>query len=137
MKENFKRIFFKIQNFFSVLYNNSQKILALWPDIWAIPFAVIGFFVSFYILRWIDPYAGTFDIGYLQALFLSSVFIVFANALVFLGVKFNFRYMWDHYKDNTFQKDWTKLTPWQRLIIFFWLYSLLFFLSAVVFTALI
>jgi hypothetical protein len=119
------------------LYTKANKFVGLWPDLWAIPFAVVGFFLSFYFLRWVDPYAGTFDVGYLQALFLTSLFIVAANALVFLGVKFNFRYLWDHYKDENFDIDWKKLTPWRRFILFFWLYSLLFLLSVVVFASLI
>jgi hypothetical protein len=126
-----------MKKLFELIYKKADKFISLWPDLWAIPFAVFGFFLSFYFLRWIDPYAGTFDVGYLQALFLTSLFIVATNAIVFLGLKFNFRFLWDHYKDDFFNKDWIKLTPWHRFLLLFWLYSILFSLSVVVFAALI
>jgi hypothetical protein len=126
-----------MKDFLKLLSTKSAFLVKLWPDIWAIPFAVMGFFLSFYFLRWIDPYAGTFDVGYLQALFLTALFIVATNAIVFLGLKFNFKFLWDHYKDDFFQKEWTQLKPWHRFLLFFWLYSLLFALSVVVFAALL
>jgi hypothetical protein len=126
-----------MNDFLELLKKKASRFLKLWPDVWALPFAIAGFFLSFYILRWIDPYAGTFDVGYLQALMLSALFIVATNTIVFLGIRYNFDFLWKHYKEDLFDKDWLKLTPWRRFVLLLCLYSLLFSLSVAVFVAII
>lgn len=117
-----------------------KKIIKLWPEIWAVPLVLFGFWISYYVFELIDPSAGTFDIGMLQALMITFVVVVILNAFVFLGIEKNDKGIWKYYKDeigNNPEKDLNQISPWQRLkLLFFWR-AFLYLLSVVIFQALI
>jgi hypothetical protein len=117
-----------------------KKIIKLWPEIWAVPLVLFGFWISYYVFELIDPSAGTFDIGTLQALMITIVVVVVLNAFGFLGIEKNDAPLWKYYKDETGinpANDLNEITPWQRLkLLFFWR-AFLFLLSVVIFQALI
>ena len=121
--------------------------IKLWPDIWAAPMALVGLWVSYYILTWIDPTIGTFDMGMLQALLFTVVIMVVLNTVVFLGIETNDKGLWTYYKNKydpekkydyiTDESDFDQLNPWQRLkLLYFWR-AFLFALGVVIFVNLI
>jgi hypothetical protein len=116
---------------------NFKKWLRLWPDSLALPVALIGFWLSIPILRWIDPTSGIFDTGIFQIVLVLAVILTAINALVFLGLEFNFPLIWDWYKKDILKRDWLSIAPWQRLTFFFLLYFGLFILSVWIVTSLI
>jgi hypothetical protein len=109
-----KSIFEKIKDWF-----------ALWPDAWAIPMALVGLYASYYVIAWLDPTAGKFDIGIMQAIIIGSVTIVVINTLAFLGIEFNFPVFWNYYKKQI-KEDFLNLSPCVRLLAFLALYAFLF-----------
>ena len=117
-----------------------KKIIKLWPELWAVPLVLFGFWISYYVLNMIDPSAGTFDIGTLQALMITFVVVVILNAFVFLGIEKNDFPLWKYYKDEIGinpSQDLNELTPWQRLkLLYFWR-AFIFLLSVTIFQALI
>ena len=100
--------------------------IKLWPDLWAGLVILAGLWGSYYLLYWLDPTIGTFDLGILQALLFTAAVIVTLNALAFLGIEFNDKRLWKYYKDkyestglpnveHTDESDFEHLTPWQRI----------------------
>jgi hypothetical protein len=123
--------------------------ITLWPDIWAAPIALVGLWLSYYFLTWIDPTIGTFDMGTLQALLFTVVILVVLNAVVFLGIEHNDKALWEYYKrgfdsrneavttDKSDEQDFINITAWQRLkLLYFWR-AFLFVLGVVIFVNLI
>lgn len=123
--------------------------IKLWPDIWAAPLALVGLWISYYLLNFIDPTIGTFDMGTLQALLFTVVILVVLNTVVFLGIEHNDKALWRYYKDKfdpmhthpnsniTDERDFNQLSAWQRIqLLYFWR-AFLLFLGAVIFINLI
>lgn len=127
----------KLNNLLKSSWANFKKWLRLWPDSLALPLALIGFWISIPILRWIDPTSGIFDMGIFQIMLVLAVLLTAINALVFLGLEFNFPLIWDWYKKDILKRDWLSIQPWQRLTFFFLLYFGLFVLSVWIVTSLI
>lgn len=126
-----------LNNLLKSSWANFKKWLRLWPDSLALPLALIGFWISIPILRWIDPTSGIFDMGIFQIMLVLAVLLTAINALVFLGLEFNFPLIWDWYKKDILKRDWLSIQPWQRLTFFFLLYFGLFVLSVWIVTSLI
>lgn len=123
--------------------------IRLWPDIWAAPIALVGLWLSYYLLTWIDPTIGTFDMGTLQALLFTVVILVVINTITFLGIEFNDKNLWDYYKrkydsrdeavttDHSDERDFNQLTPWQRITLLYFWRAFLLLLGVVIFVNLI
>ncbi|WP_143084039.1 hypothetical protein [Flexibacter flexilis] len=111
------------------------RFLALWPDVWAWPFALLAFVISPFVLRAIDPTAGTYDVGIWQAVLMAIAILVVFNGIVWLGVFFNFRPLFDYYV-HRFKEDFKNLSPCQSIVTLMAFYSFLLFLL-VLLTALI
>lgn len=96
---------------------------------------VVLFFASNYILRWIDPTAGTYDAGVLQIINLTLVMLA-----VFQLVGWSiYRTIWPDlgtYMKHFFTEDFKALQPWERirLALFVWCFyiGILALLSRVV-----
>lgn len=127
----------KLNQLLKASWSRFKAWLRLWPDSLALPVALIGFWISIPILRWIDPTSGIFDTGIFQIVLVLAVLLTAINALVFLGLEFNFPLIWDWYKKDILKRDWLSLAPWQRLTFFFLLYFGLFILSVWIVTSLI
>lgn len=129
--------------------NTLKRWIAIWPDIWAAPAAILGLWASYYIFYWLDPTIGTMDMGVLQALLFAVVIIVALNAFAFLGMEFNDKHLWKYYKDKfddlhtdpdkdlTDENDFKKLTPWQRIILLYSWRAFLLLVGVVIFVNLI
>lgn len=88
-----------------------------WSEMWSLPFAVILWFVSPTLMRWVDPTAGSFDVGYIQKLVLAMVFMLAVSGFSWLGIKFNFPDLF-HYGDDGFETDFKNLTAWQKISLY-------------------
>jgi hypothetical protein len=122
--------------------------LKIWPDIWAAPLAFVALYISYYLLTWIDPTIGTFDMGTLQALLFTIVILVVLNTATFLGIAYNDKRLWEYYKakyqenglpevEHTDEHDFENLTAWQRIkLLYFWR-AFLLLLGVVIFVNLI
>jgi hypothetical protein len=75
------------------------NFLKLWPELFSIPLGLFVFYTSPVFIRWIDPFAATFDVGVLQNIVFAIVALLFFNAAVFLGMKFNFPGVYNWYKE--------------------------------------
>jgi len=123
--------------------------ITLWPDIWAAPIALVGLWLSYYILTWMDPTVGTFDMGTLQALLFTVVILVVLNTVAFLGIEHNDKNLWEYYKrkydirnepvttEHSDERDFNHLTPWQRIALLYFWRAFLLSLGAVIFIHLI
>lgn len=127
----------KLSQLLKASWSRFKAWLRLWPDSLGLPVALLGFWISIPILRWIDPTSGIFDTGIFQIVLVLAVLLTAINALVFLGLEFNFPLIWDWYKKDILKRDWLSLAPWQRLTFFFLLYFGLFILSVWIVTSLI
>jgi hypothetical protein len=115
-----------------------KKWITLWPDIWAAPMILVGIWASYYILYFVDPTIGTFDLGILQALLFTVAVIVTINTVVFLGIEQNDKPLWSFYKKEQLEEsEFNQLTVWQKtLVLYFWR-AVLFSLGVVIFVNLI
>jgi hypothetical protein len=127
----------KLNQLLKSYWSRFKSWLRLWPDSLALPLALIAFWISIPVLRWIDPTSGVFDTGIFQIIIVVAVILTAINALVFLGLEFNFPLIWDWYKKDILKRDWLSIAPWQRLTFFFLLYFGLFILSVWIVTSLI
>jgi hypothetical protein len=93
------------------------KFLVDWNEVWAIPAAVLVWVVSPNILRWIDPTAGSFDIGYIQKFVLAAVFVLLSSGFSWLGVRMNFKYLFE-YGNEGLEGDLDNITRWQRVLVY-------------------
>lgn len=130
------------------LINGIKTWIKLWPDIWAVPLTLGGLWLSYFLLNWLDPTIGTFDMGILQALLFTVAVLVTLNAVAFLGIEFNDNNLWNYYKrkyevtdkpnvDLTDEADFENLTSWQRTkLLYFWR-AFLLSLGAAIFVSLI
>lgn len=97
--------------------------------IWSVPLTFLIFWVIGTLLQTLGGYGvGTYDLGFIQPLFLAiSVVIGATNAAIF-GVNFTFRgiyrYLYgernpDGNLINYSKVDWLNLAPWKRYIVAF------------------
>lgn len=99
-----------------------QTHISDWNEWLTIPICIIIWFGFPYVIRVVDPTAGALDAGYLQKAVNALLFMLVGNLITFLGLKFNFLPVYKII--DTF--DLESLTPWQRLKVSLFLYSLLF-----------
>lgn len=84
------------------------QILREFPEIVALPTAVLVFWFAPMVLRFFDPTAGEISSDVLQFFVLAICYVLIANPLVFLGIKFNFKPLYQCYKEGfpTSEKFW-------------------------------
>lgn len=100
--------------------------------VWSVPLAFAAFWFAGIFLQFIGGYgAGTYDIGFIQPLFLAAAVVIGATNVAVMGLYFTFRglykYLYGEKKDfedgkkiiNYSKIDWTKILPWQRYVIAF------------------
>ncbi|AWW31831.1 hypothetical protein DN752_17780 [Echinicola strongylocentroti] len=94
------------------------SFIKLWPELWSVPVSILLFAASIPIIRWIDPTAGVFDWGIFQTVLVTVVILPILSTAAFMGIRFNFKFLFDYYRKTVYIKDYLKLTPWQRLLLF-------------------
>lgn len=96
--------------------NSIIRFCVEWPGIYSIFFALFAFIGYGFVIKYFDEYAGTYDIGSLQAFFLAFLGLVFANDAVIFGTKMNFPKAYDAYKQFIFEE--CDMSQKERLKIF-------------------
>jgi hypothetical protein len=85
-------------------------------ELWLVPIGFILWYYSDDILHLFDATAGTYDSGIFQI----PLFVVISFSLllgyVWVTIKLNFPFIWKYYQ-NTFQKDFETITPYQRICV--------------------
>ena len=76
------------------------QTLREFPEILALPMAGLLFWFAPRLIRLLDSSAGEIDSGILQFFFLAICWVLLVNPLVFLGIKFNFKSLYQCYKDG-------------------------------------
>jgi hypothetical protein len=99
-------------------------------EFFSIPLALIIFFVSPYVLRWIDPTAGTYDSGIFQIILFATISLLIYNGLAWMGVKQVFPEIFFYFQ-NAFKIDFKTLEPWQKIKVSLFIWAL--FLASFVF----
>ena len=98
-----------------------------------LPMALLIWFYLPFVLRWIDPTAGSHDIGMLQTPFLGLIFLFIGVFGVMLLVRVSFFAIY-----KSFDSYWTNdLTEWQRRLLAYFFIAVLLLTYAVIVSALI
>jgi hypothetical protein len=83
-----------------------------WNELLSLPVAIILWWLSGLLLRWLDPGAGIYDPGILQSFLLATVGILFGHALIWLLLKLSASDVYRTLDDFLIRN--TLITPWQR-----------------------
>lgn len=127
----------KLFNYFKLL----KFKLSLYDGIWSLPFAFMMFWVVGLLLSSIFGFAvGTYDMAFIQPLFLAIAVIIGASNASVLGLWFTFRGFFKYfygYKDsesgkiiNNSKIDFKELKSWVKLLLVLGVFF--FFFSAVI-----
>jgi hypothetical protein len=119
---------------------NLKWLLQQFDGIWSIPLSFIMFWFVGVILTGIFGYStGTYDLGFIQPLFLASAVVIGATNFALIGMWFTlrglFRYLFGKKMPtgdvvNQSKLDWKQLQPIHRFIMA--LFVLFFFISLIV-----
>jgi hypothetical protein len=83
--------------------------------------AIAAFFAYPYVIRLLDPTAGTYDAGVLQIIVISVVMFVIFQWATWQVIKS----IWPslgQYAEHFFNNDFKDLLPWQKLRVFLFVY---------------
>jgi hypothetical protein len=96
-----------------------------------IPLVFLLFWFSPIVLRWLDPTAGVYDAGVLQSLIVAAIFLLTSHTLSNGGLAVVFPKVFKYFNnDYGFNKEFEKLTEWQRIRLSLFLYC--FFMAVFV-----
>lgn len=94
----------------------AYRIIKLWPELWAIPSALVAWKFS-YLITLVDPTATVMDGEFLHHILFAIVSIIAFNGAVFLGIKYNFKWIWDYYASDKIAEDFQNLKSLYKLLI--------------------
>ena len=100
--------------------------LQLMDGLWSIPLAFLVFAISgtMSVAYFNDAIIST---EYIQYIVLAALVMVFANFVVFLGIRFNFRALQrEIYNKEVKYEINTYLTTWQKVVLYLLLYAFYF-----------
>jgi uncharacterized membrane-anchored protein len=116
-----------------------KYLLHHYDAIWSVPLAFATFFLVGYFLSSMGIAVGTYDIGFIQPLFLAGAVVIGATFMAVMGIRFTFytiyKYIYGRKCDdgdtmNFSKKDWRKLTAVQRYFVSGFLF--VFFVSMII-----
>lgn len=110
----------------SVTFKGLRYKLELFDGFWSIPLAFLLFAISGTVSV---AYFGDSLISteYIQYIVLAAMIMVFANLVVFLGIRFNFRALQrEIYNKEVKYEINTYLTTWQKVVLYLCLYAFYF-----------
>ena len=134
-----------------------MKKLKFWlsylDGLWSVPLAFFAFWAAGILLGLFGGYGtGTYDLGFIQPLFLAGAVVIGATNMTIWGLYFTFRglhrYLYGQKKDpkypapekpriNYSKIDWLKLKEWQRYIVSFLVFFFFFFAILIVYLKLV
>lgn len=107
-------------------YKKLRYKLELFDGFWSIPLAFLVFAISgtVSVVYFGDALIST---EYIQYIVLAAMVMVFANFVVFLGIRFNFRALQrEIYNKEVKYEINTYLTTWQKVVLYLLLYAFYF-----------
>ena len=105
------------------------EFIKKYPEILAIPIALIVWKLSVYVLRYLDPTSGVYDAGVFQIpIFALIQFFVFVS-IAWLTMKILYGTL-RKYLQTDFKKDFEELDKWQKIKLAYFVFFGLVFLLA-------
>lgn len=127
-----------------------KYFLSKFDGIWSVPLAFFLFFIIGLALSKLGIAAGTYDVGFIQPLFLAAVIVIGATNIAIQGLYFTFRDLHRfiygykskqessvHKFHNPSRSAWTKLTPLQQILIALSVFAFFMLSIIIVYIALI
>ena len=111
-----------------------MKYLREWNELLTLPVALLLWFFIPKLLYYIDPTAGSYDIGVINRFVLATIGLYIGKTIVWLALKIGAP---DVYRvlDNFLMTKKHKLNTWQKGIFSLWYYSLLLFCWVIILLA--
>jgi len=82
------------------------KLISNWQGFAALLAAAAIFYFSPHLLRWLDPTAGVFDVGYLQRPLVAAAYFFFATFCAFVALQIDFPTIDKWLDKNGFADEW-------------------------------
>jgi hypothetical protein len=109
--------------------NNILSFIKKYPEVLAIPTALIFWKLSVYVLRFLDPTSGIYDAGIFQIpIFAAIQFFVFVS-IAWLTMKLLYGTLRQYLRFG-FKVDFQDFTGWQKAKLAFFVFFALVFLLA-------
>lgn len=108
------------------LKNKIVKCLLSYSEFITIPTALLIWYASPYVLRWVDPSAGTYDSGVFQIIIFTVIQFLFYNAVAWLVFKLTFPKMYkmlDEEIENRILNNGA-ITTFEKIKVVLWIFSL-------------
>jgi hypothetical protein len=121
-------------------------LLEKYDGVWSVPLAFFAFWFIGVVLQFFSITAGSYDLAFIQPLFLATSVVIGAVNIAIAGLFFNFRGLYRYlygYKNengaviNESKNDFKNLQPWQRFFIALFPLFFLVALIAIVYMKLI
>ena len=109
-------------------FKKTLRWLSLYDGVWSVPFAFLGFWLVGLLLQFLDVSAGSYDIAFVQPLFLAIAVVIGATNAAVGGMWFTFRglfrFFYGYTDDNgqyvnKSKEEFQKLQPWQKFAFSF------------------
>jgi hypothetical protein len=108
------------------------KLIKFNPDILTIPFVLVGWWFMALGLYWLDPSSAVASLDY-AGNFIVALFYLMAMTFFVKGfIRFHLPWLWEYLtkketdeKETRINKDFNSLLPWQKVFLFFGLFSFL------------
>lgn len=123
------------------LLKKLKYTLQQFDGLWSVPFSFFLFWFVGVILTTIFGYGtGSYDMAFIQPLFLAGAVVIGATNFAVMGMYFTirglYRYLYGEKKSdgsivNYSKRNWLSLTVWQRFLLTF--FVLFYFSTAVIF----
>lgn len=100
---------------------NALRFLIVWNELWSLPLALILWWASPWLLRLVDPTAGTYDAGIFQIILFTVIQAMVYHAVAWILIKMTFpgvyKYI-DVFLERSLFNKWenkeNSLTQWQK-----------------------
>jgi hypothetical protein len=104
------------------LFKKITHSLQMYDGVWSVPLAFIAFFLAGkYGLEYFG--SALISTEYIQIVFMAAFILIFANFIVFLGMRFNFRGLQRYFYSSEIKDQIkTQLTVWQRITLYLFVY---------------
>lgn len=103
--------------------------LIYWKGLSALILAALVFLGSPYLLRWLDPTAGAFDVGYLQRPVMALVYFLFATFAAWVVFQIDWpdadRWIDSEAKENSFKADFNSLSGPTKIGVSLYVFTIL------------
>ena len=96
-----------------------KETLFEFPEIVALPFCLVAFWLAPKLLRWIDPAYIELSVDVVQFNIYAAFSVLLANFMAFMGVRFNFKSLYKSYQLGFVKASdfWQFFAVWATLFV--------------------